>query len=631
MALLTDGTTRYILVSAIQADGDIDGMQVLGVTGASLSNLAQLSTGAFADSLAQTWRAQAATGGTNTLIRSMLALASSKCAQPQLAAATDNGRVLMYSPNGTTQQQWYLEPVGSGISVNGTTYQTYYLRAFGDQSGHVLTSYEGASTVCINPVGFPNGSAGDELTPPIEQQLWVAIPTSCYRANLTVPSSAGASLGSGGTPALVLQAASGSMYPSWLGRFATVQARVRTRTRAVSAGIDEFGAWSDWESLADGSTANLGWGADATLPNVTATKLANGRYQAPAVTLDALGSSYDRIDYEIQAREFSTGYVYQGVALPAHGAAADFVISQVKPLTFNGIEAVWSPSGLAINWDTSWTRGDATVTVTSGDGLFSKQSAAYAEGVDGILVPTAKLSRSVSVGDTVKLTVTLTTPDGATVSMTSSEVVTYTGSIGSALTLTASVSGTLATVAASIASADAWLVAERGHGDRFVKLEGSSPWTIAPPLGVPWKVYATGESGSTVNVVEQTFPAITEYPPAYHVTSQDLLTDLAIALNAGDAPAFSASYKRSYESAHVAGREREVNMYDDSTSSEFSLSGVLLGFDGADEFDAVAHDSHVYVRSPVGTWLQCGVTSASIDMSKSRMQEVSVSFVEEVW
>lgn len=630
MAQLTDGKNRYIIVSAIDfaASGfsGFENCNVLDISGASTANQAKLI-------------ANTPTGGNNQLFRQQIADATyvylrscngGKALEIYKAQAKDRVQPTQFTPNGSTAQKWYLEATGETFTLNGTAYTCYYLHSLGSTTGRVLTCYEDDLKTEVNPIGYPRGSSYDYFTPPLENQQWVFVQSSLLFAGFAVPTNGGGNTSQVGSTAYnVIQANTGSLWPSFkCGNDTNYQCRYRVRKREDTAAQDEFGDWTDWKSYANDSTDNLGWGDNAsTAANMTTTKDGTRQLATSALTMETLGSGYDRADYEIQVRRFEPNYNNE----PRHGGTLDFTVSQVSPVAVNSITATWSPDGLIVGYDTTWTRGGSTCVLESEDGLFTKATVTPSLGIDDALIPNSRLLRRVNVGDTVKLKVTFTTADGASVTSSQSVTVTYGGTVGTSLTLTASVSGTLATITASIASAKAWLVIPRGNGDRFIPLAGSSPWTIAPPLGVPWKVYATGNQSSVWNATLETFNAITEYPPAYHITSQDLAHDMAIALGGNEPPTHSQAYSRDVDTQTVEGRERPVNAYGMTTEGSLPLSGVLLAGDQQAEFEYFAHASHVYLRTPNGGWHQVGVKSASLDKSSARLQAVSFDFVEESW
>ena len=545
---------------------------------------------------------------------------SAKWLTTYTSKAADGENICIWNTRDGNWARWYFQEVGTA-TINGSTYPTYYIRALGSSSGRVLTAPAGSSgLITLRPVGYPDGAKGRKATTPSPRQLWMLIPTTEGANSYTVPSAGGGATSKVSSTATTITANSGSLYPSWSGDRAVNQIRYKKRTRPIGGSM---GAWSNWLNIITGSNYNLGWGSPPTA-SITSTKSGNRRISNTAITMENLGSTYERADYWIQVREYDTGKKW-------HGRRYGYYINQVKPPTVDTVTAAWTPDGLAVNWTMSYVGSGATVTVESTDGLFSRQTEVGTDGNDGLVVPNSALKRTVMPGDTVKLKVSVKTDVGATASRSATTTAQGAGTSGS-MTLTSTVSGTTATVTASQSGAKAWLVVPRGHGNRYIRLPGSSPWKVIPPLGVPWKVYASYESNGTYYAKEQQFAAITETPPTYHITSQDGNHDLAIAYKTDNpGPDFYPTYTRSQSEAETFGRERPVRSYGNTTSAEWTITGDLIGGDQLGEVDWFAHVSHVWFRSPNGFIAQCGMDSLGIDLSSTSSHEVSVSLKEEVW
>lgn len=634
MAQLPDGKVRYVIASAIDfgQDGayDFDAANVLGMSGGGTGNQTPLVASPPTGGNTQLWRQQVPSGQSYVYLRNCN---GGKALELYRAQTADGTRPSQFTFNQSAAQRWWLEDTGETLTVNGTSYALYYVRAM-SATGKLLTAYEDSYYAMIEPEGYPRGSAYDGYTPPIEQQMWLFVQSSLYFAGFPVPTAGGASATqSAGAASTVLQAASGSLWPSFKCEGTSYQCRYRTRSRGVSAAQDEFSDWSDWMAYDDGDTDNLGWGDSASTAANMATAKDGGRQLATsALAMTALGSSYDRIDYQLQVRRFEPNYSGE----PRHGGTLDFTVSQVEPLTIDSLAATWSPDGVILSWQTNWPRGGCAVELRSGDGLWAGTFRGVpALGDDDIQVAHSKLTRRVEVGDVIAVTCTVTTPDGATATATRSVTVTYGGTVGTSLTLSASVSGHLATVTPSAASAKAWLVVPRGHGDRFVPLDGAAPWVVAPPLGVPWRVYATANVGGIWNATMQEFPAIVEVPAAHHVTTQDLAHDLAIVARKGGAPTLSFSHARDRQSVGVVGSEFPAATLGENVKSTAKLAGDLLAWEGGaalrDEYDAVAFAGRAILRSAWGDWHQVGVTGAEIDLSRADVVPVTINMQEESW
>ena len=547
---------------------------------------------------------------------------SSKWFSTWSSKAKDGENVCIWHDRNGNYAKWYFQEVGTA-TINGSTYPTYYIRALGSSSGRVLTAPAGSSgPITIRPVGYPDGANGTRASTPSPRQLWMLIPTTEGANSYTVPSSGGAATSKVSSTSTVVVAESGNLYPSWAGSRTVNQIRYKTRTRAIGGSL---GAWSHWKCINNGSTYNIGWGSPPKTTYVTSTKNGNRRISNTALAMTTLGSTYDRVDYCFQVREYDTGTYW-------HGRRYGFTVSQVKQPTVDTASVVWAPDGLYVNWTTSNVRGGSTMTVESTNGLFSKRTESNTDGSDGLFIPSSALKRQVMPGDTVGIKVTVKTAEGATGSRTANTTVTSESSVGTAVTINSTVTNGLATVSASGSEQKAWLVIPTGNGNRYVRLSGSSPWKFPPPLGVPYSVYVTSSSGGTYNAKTQEFPAVIEYPPTHHITSQDLEHDLPIRFRVGErGPEMQVTYTRSRAEVETFGRARPASSYGSTTTEEWTVTGDLIGDEYLDEVYHFAEDSHVFYRGPFGYWAQAGIESVSVDLTTSDQHEVSVSLRGEVW
>lgn len=532
--------------------------------------------------------------------------------------------VQLYTSNGSTAQRWAITETGTQ-AVNGTSYPVVSIGAFG-ASTYVLDVAGGKTDLKTNiQIWTSNGSAAQRFVlVPTEWLATLAAKTDTDHSLMVLPTpssgSCGTTVGTVKTGAVAI--GSGTVYPCWVGRATTVQLRYRTRRRTAGGAM---GAWSNWKSIADGATTWDGWGTPGQ-SNCTATASGGRLWSSNGVAVDN-SSTYDRTDVEFSVREWTSGWM-SGAA--AHGDALTWTVVTARAVSISDIDMAIAPDGLAVSWTSNaTTSGNAIVAKAAPFDTLNTTGAAAGSSI----VPMWQLVKSVASGDSVKLTVTLTTPDGITASRTETITLSYESGHSSGLTLSATVSGTTATVTASNAAARLWLVIPRGHGTRFVEVVGSSPWVIAPPLGVQWKLYAATSAGTWSSVV-QTFNAI--HDSGYHVTSQDLSRDLAVYHNTGEPPEFSPSFSRSTSSHEVLGRERQLNSLGPSTTASWTLKGVLHGQtldSGIELADWAAHAGHVYFRGPNGFWAQALVTGAEVDLSKHAIgiASVSISFDEEVW
>lgn len=549
-----------------------------------------------------------------------------KCLEVFGGTANDaNGaNVSMYTANQSVAQRWQAIRVGSQ-AVNGTSYETYQFVAFGGttSTARCMDVQGDGSYIRSNIQIWSRVASHPSQTFVLVPTEWNAIGgTGNEQTILAVPASGTVGASVGTESDMVSAMASGTLYPAWTCDEALYQVRYRTRTRA--AGETALGAWSDWKSISDGATTFGGWGAVGA-SNCTPTDIGGVKWSPYGVAIDNTGTD-DLTEVEFSSRAWVADWGV-GSTASAHGGAATWSATAIRPVTLSTPTATMAPDGLTISWDTDWTRGGNAIDISST--LFG--SVHVVGGADGsATIPIASLASVPDDGDSIGLTLTFTTSDGLATAYGGTVEVSYESGHGSTMTLTAAVDGTLATVTASDATASAWLVIPRGHGNRFVALanDGTGAFNVVPPLGVPWTVYAAVETQSGWESTVETFPAIDD--GNYHVTSQDTRTDLAIIGGVNKPQQFAPSYTRSSESAETYNRERPVNVLGGVTSASWTLKGAALSGTW-DACDWALHAGHVYFRSPDGFWAQAAITGGSIDRSNPEYAEVELSCAEEVW
>ena len=529
-------------------------------------------------------------------------------------------RCIMYTYGGRANQHWKVTEVGTQ-AVNGTEYPVVTIGAFAGTTYLMDCTGNKSAMRTILEIWTASGAANQQFVlVPTEWEATASANTS-YAA-LPTPSrgTSGATVGTALPSSAGL--ASGTLHPAWACSQERYQVRYRTRTRA--AGTDGMGAWCNWKSIADGSTAWDGWGAPGA-SNCTPTIVDGLCWSDSGVSIDNR-TTYDRTDVQFSARAWSESW---GAGGSAHGAAYAWDVTTTRPVTISDASVLLSPDGVTVAWASTATGSGNAVTLESDVwGTYTTTGA----GTGSATVPQYAMRRTPDEGETVSVKVTLRTADGVTVSRAVSTTATYEGQHGTTLELHADVDGTLATITASSADARAWLVVPEGHGTRYVPLAGSSPWVVPAPLGVAWQVLASVVDGTSWASVLQRFPAI--YDTGWHVTSQDMAKDLAVYVNAGSAPKADVSYSRSVESVDVIGRERPVYLPGDATEASWTLDGMTYGDYMAEDAalaDWAVHAGHVYFRGPNGFWAQACVTGGKVEQSTANAREISISMSGEVW
>lgn len=538
--------------------------------------------------------------------------------------AANGSNVQMYSSNGSAAQRWTVVETGTQ-TINGTAYPVVRIGAF-SASTYVVDVAGGKTALRTNvQIYQSNNSAA---------QRFVLVPTEWAAEGGSKTNYAGlpaASSGTGGKEvgtalSSVSAMESGTLYPAWACSATLYQVAYRMRTR--ESGADWFGEWSNWMSIADGSTSWGGFGTPGQ-SNCEPVKVGKLQWSQDGITIDN-ASTYDRTDIEVAVRAWQSTWGANRV--PAHGPTYTYGITTVRPVTISSVGVLLAPDGVTLAWESDATHdGNSMTFECDAWGRYSTTGAASGTAT----IPQRDLRRTLKAGDVVSGVLTMRTADGLTVSKAFSATLSYEGSHGGTLTLTASehaTNPTLRTLTASDADASAWLMIEEGHGTRFVKLDGQSPWTVAPPIGVPWKVYASSIGASSWASTMQTFDAIDDH--GWHVTSQDLTRDLAIYHNEGGRPSANPSYARAIDSTQVLGRERPLYLPQDSTEVTWTLEGVIFGDTYAEDmalFDWAAHAGHVYYRSPYGDWQQAVITGGERAFLANGATKVSLAMQGEVW
>ena len=590
------------------------------VAGNSTANKANARLYTRNDSNAQKWQFELVSGS----VWYIKDAETGKCIEVYGGTANDkNGaNVSMYTANATVAQKWKAESVGTQ-TINGTSYETYQFVAFGGTTSTPrCMDVQGSGSYIKSNIQIHAKSAGHP------SQTFALVPTEWNAIGGTgntqavLPTASNGQFGTVAGTALqgTVPLSTGTVYPAWQCDWDKYQVRYRTRNREV--GEDAMGSWSNWKSISNAATTFNGWGTVGA-SNCTPTDYDGVKWSSNGVTV-ANNSTYDLTEIQFGVRAWTASWG-EGSTASAHGGAYTWSVTTVKPVTLNTPTAVMTPEGLKIGWDTNWTRGGNAVSIDSN--LFNAVNT-VGDYDDEYMVPITALAHVPASGESISLKLDFTTSDGLTVTYDGTVTVSYASGHASTMTLSVNTLGTIATVTCSDSTASAWLVVERGHGNRFVKLDGTSPWDIPAPLGVPWTVWASSTTVNGWESVAQEFSPIDD--KNYHITSQDLKRDLPIIGGVNDSPSFGTKYSRSVESAETYNRERSVNVLGGVTDASWTLKGAALP-ENYGNCDWAVHAGHVYFRAPNGYWAQVSVTGGSIDYQYPEYAEVEISCAEEVW
>lgn len=546
--------------------------------------------------------------------------------------AAKGSNVWMYNFNNSTAQHWVITEVGTQ-TINGTAYPVVTIGAFGGTS-FVLDVAGGSAAKQTNvQIWTPNGSAA---------QRWVLYPTEwlaeggdgfvgagahdSFYDGLPTPSGGTWGVTQGEVLPSVAASASGTLLPAWTCSEPLYQVAYRTRTR--ESGADWLSSWSSWKSIADGSTGFGGFGAPGS-SNCTPASV-DGRMWSPDGVAYDNGSTYDRTDVQVAVRAWRASW--GATHVPAHGPTYTYTTTVVRPVTITALRPLITPDGIVVAWESDAPQDGNAITFDCA--LWGTHVVTgAASGRTTILQ--RDLVRMPAEGETVSVHMSMLTPDGLTATYDAVATVGYDGSHGTSLTLTAAphaTNPTLQVVTASDANARAWLVIDEGHGTRYVPIDGTSPWTVAPPLNCEWSVYASSVGATSWASKLQTFPAVEDY--GWHVTSQDLSRDFAIYVDKDAPPKAEPTFSRSVDEVEVMGREHPVYVPHDSTDVGWTLEGVLYAdglADGIALHDWALHAGHVIYRSPDCEWRQAVVTGGGVSRIARGAARVSLTMQAEVW
>lgn len=530
--------------------------------------------------------------------------------------------VAMYTYNSADNgQRWTAEYV-STQTINGTAYETYqFVTALSSSPERVMDVQGDGAYIKSNVQIWKKVAGHPSQTFALVPTEWNAIGgTGNNQPVLPTPNEGVYGTTSGTALNGVVSLSSGTLYPGFTCDWDKYQMRYRVRKR--EAGESAVGDWSDWKSIDDGSTGFYGWGTVGA-SNLTPTDIDGVKWSAKGVSIDN-SSTYDMTVVQFSVRAWTANWG-EGSTTSAHGGEYTYEVTTVRPVTLATPTATMTPDGLLVEWDTNWSKGGNTVNIESN--LFSPVTT-VGDYDDGYTVGITSLTHVPASGETISLKLEFTTSDGLTVTYDGTVNVSYASGHATTITLSSTVIGTIATVACSEASAEGYLVLERGHGNRFVKLDGTQPWDVPAPLGVPWTVYAAVDTGTGWKSVAQEFAPIDD--KNYHITSQDLMRDLPVIGGVNTSQDFTAKYSRNTESASTYNRERPVNVLGGVTGASWTLKGAALP-DNYSNCDWAVHAGHCYFRAPNGFWAQVAVTGGSIDYKYPEYAEVEIACSEEVW
>lgn len=519
-----------------------------------------------------------------------------------------NGKnIMQYRSTGGHNQQWAIEDSGQTIEINGASYPLYCIKTRMD-TGYCIDASGARSAPGTNVILWQVKS------PYALNQLWVFMPTSIPSARLQAPSSGGisASAQTGGPQVLAVPPSTSAVYPSWVGNGSSWQVRYRTASRGVSA--SDAGAWSAWKCLADGSTANEGWGAVGTVEPVTAS---GGRIRATHGIPIVLGSTNDKVAIRFEARRFEQDFES---GFDAHGTAGSFSCSANTPASVSVSALEWSPDGLSVTPVPSNGRGGNAYAVLV-EGLMPRPASfAGVAGGDSIVI--GDLSGIPSEGGTYTVRVSMTTADGVSAEAVAEVECSYAD--GRTLSVDPPVSdlGTALSVDLSQYPVRTVYVAAGGRAYRMRDDADGITWA-APPLGMPYEVYAVvrdanGEWGSW----SRSYPAIAA---SAHVLTYEGGT-IPISANRDEPPLLNVSGVANLNAALMSGGVFEAVTAGEGRAVSGSLSGVVGSSDSEPIADALEEAVFCWYQGPRGQLWRIAVESTDSTQQHPRVAALTIGF-----
>lgn len=335
------------------------------------------------------------------------------------AAPVSGNNLVMWGYHGGDNQLFKAVTDGT-VTYNGQTVQAYRFQSKANATLYIDAcgggSQAGTNVWLWEYLAWQTG------------QKWVPVKASAYAATLPVPANI-ALLMPTGVEARTVAGARGSVtvYPTFTSAASSHQMRYRTRTRSSSDPDAYRGAWSTWKSIADGSTVDGGWG-DAWNPNCSTTAQGGHHVCDDGISLAVDGTTCDLVEVQIEVRAFTTSWGASGSLAHGPSATATIVVAFAPVLTVSAV--TFAPDGLRVSYSSDFPRGNNRVAsvVTAQDAILAPKTVeAYQDAMGYVLHDIGDLVTLPDNGDTVDVGLAVTTTDGVTVVMQSTETVAYSG------------------------------------------------------------------------------------------------------------------------------------------------------------------------------------------------------------
>lgn len=585
VACMVSGGT-YAIHSALADD------LVLDVAGASTGGGANVQLWSANGTNAQVWQAVVDPGALLvTFVRPDCGMALDVAGGED----RDGANVQQWGRNGSAAQSWLPVPSGT-VEVNGAEVPAYAVRSRSG-SGRCLDVAAGGRAPATNvQIWGANGSDA--------QRFWFEH----------------ASLTSSSVPAPVVL---GLVAPSGTARTVTARGDVSVRVRVTSQApavkaryrlVER--AWGrrpaqsvgPWRSLADGSTANGGWG-DGWAP----TASGYGQLTLPAEVACRIGEgSNDRVDVQVEAYGLAASTGALGATARSATATATLVVAwEPRPAVAS---ASVTADGVAL---TLTSDAPTSGNVYAAEALGGSASSAPARGSATVTVPWSGLGSMPRDGEEVPVRVTVATPDATATATLSARVSWAAGSAPDVERLEDDASRRLAVLRSSAAVRSAlvaWAEAGRMRFERCLARGGVV--TVPYPMGRgEWYVVVTTASGArTVSYGDQGGDALV------WVWGKAWEGWCAIACGSGSAPSVGRRTSYSTTSAAANGREHPMVRAWPTREESLPVEGAVpaagepapAGCSGSSAVDALrltlGEATYPIFRAPSGVWERVAVT-----------------------
>lgn len=525
-------------------------------------------------------------------------------------------RVEQWSWDDGTAEQWEIVDSGLTKTFNGTSYPLYHIIGRGT-----------LNDLCMDAAGEKSAPQTDVLirakaTPAATKQLWLFTPNTFPNDKFLAPTKGALTRTAGGGAYNPLNVPStvSTVYPSWVGSGSKWQCRYRIAVRGTSDA--EVGSYGNWKCLANGSTANSGWGAGGTLCNIVTT---NGRIRATDGIPITLGATNDKVRVQFQARRWEANSVsVDGTLFDGRGTVGGFTVDTNVTVTVGVSSLVWTPDGVLVTPDPSNHRDDNTYKIWI-NGL-SKKWMTFAGVADGdyCKIPSDNLKKTPVNGQSYTVQVKLTTFDKVEASTSATVACSYDANYGLALNPTVTNVGSAKRVnLSSYPEHHVWVVTDDGAWEMRDDDQGRT-W-IAPPLGVPFTVFVQADDGNgSWGTWHKDYAALPV--DMHHMVYEGGVVDFRV--NKDEAPLLNATGQSNINASIMTGGTFEAVTAGEGRMESGSLSAVVQY--GAAEAEAVrdALMDHVFAwyQGVRGQLWRVAVESIDTTQMHPQYAEITVSW-----